>query len=72
MVMLNLRTIGNAGRLRWADGAVLVMLTAFIYGVVSIAREWTGPLRPAAEIHLEPGYLPLYAFGDGHGSDSFR
>lgn len=51
----------NGGGSRWADGAVFVLLVAFIYAVVSLAREWTGPLRPVAEIHLEPGYLPLYA-----------
>jgi hypothetical protein len=36
------------------------MLGALIYGVVAGAREWSGPLRPVAEIHLEPRYLPLY------------
>lgn len=51
----------NGGGSRWADGAALALLVAFIYAVVSLAREWTGPLRPVAEIQLEPGYLPLYA-----------
>jgi NitT/TauT family transport system permease protein len=45
----------------WADLAVFALLVAFIYGLVTVAREWTGPLRPGAEIHLAPGYLPLYA-----------
>ena len=37
------------------------LLGALIYGVVTVAREWSGPLQPVAEIHLEARYLPLYA-----------
>jgi NitT/TauT family transport system permease protein len=44
----------------WADLAVLCLLVAMIYVVVRVAREWSGPLRAVAEIHLEPSYLPLY------------
>src|SRR6266576_3534780 len=29
--------------------------------MVTVAREWSGPLQPVAEIHLEARYLPLYA-----------
>src|SRR6059036_534931 len=29
--------------------------------MVAVAREWSGPLQPVAEIHLEARYLPLYA-----------
>jgi NitT/TauT family transport system permease protein len=43
------------------DGAVLASLAAFVCALVTLAREWTGPLQPTTEIHLEPGYLPLYA-----------
>jgi hypothetical protein len=46
---------------KWADLAVLAMLGALIYGVVAVARVWSGPLRPVTEIHLEPRYLPLHA-----------
>jgi NitT/TauT family transport system permease protein len=45
----------------WADWAVVGLLGALIYGVVTVAREWSGPLQPVAEIHLEARYLPLYA-----------
>jgi NitT/TauT family transport system permease protein len=44
----------------WADLGVLCLLVAVIYVVVRVAQEWSGPLRAVAEIHLEPGYLPLY------------
>lgn len=47
--------------LGWSDLVVLGLLVAFIGGVVVVAREWSGPLRPVTEIHLEPAYLPLYA-----------
>lgn len=44
----------------WADLLGLAVLCGVIYGVTVVAREWTGPLQPVAEIHLEAGYLPLY------------
>ena len=40
---------------------MVVVLAAFIAAIVTTAREWSGPLQAAAEIHLEPRYLPLYA-----------
>jgi NitT/TauT family transport system permease protein len=46
----------------WEDLIVLGGLFAAIYGIVMLAREWTGALRPVAEIHSEIQYLPLYAF----------
>ncbi len=45
----------------WVDFAVLALLVALIYAVVTVAREWSGPLQPVAEIHTEARYLPLYA-----------
>ena len=45
----------------WVDLAVLGLLAAFIYTLVTVAREWSGPLQPVPEIHLEARYLPLYA-----------
>ena len=45
----------------WTDLAVFAGLVASIYVMVTVAREWTGPLKPVAEIHTEAGYLPLYA-----------
>ncbi|MBI1177834.1 ABC transporter permease subunit [bacterium] len=45
----------------WTDLAVFALLLTVIYAVVTVAREWTGPLQAVAEIHTEPRYLPLYA-----------
>jgi NitT/TauT family transport system permease protein len=45
----------------WVDLAVVGLLAALIYALVTVAREWSGPLRQVPEIHLEPRYLPLYA-----------
>ena len=43
------------------DLAVVGLLAAFIYALVTVAHEWNGPLRQVPEIHLEARYLPLYA-----------
>lgn len=45
----------------WVDLAVAGLLVGLIYAIVTVAREWSGPLRPVADIHLEARYLPLYA-----------
>lgn len=36
-------------------------LAALIYALVTVARQWSGPLQPVSVIHLESRYLPLYA-----------
>jgi len=45
----------------WIDLAVVGMLAAFIYALVTVAREWNGPLQEVPVLHLEARYLPLYA-----------
>ena len=45
----------------WVDLAVFGLLVALIYALVTVAREWSGPLKPVAGIHTEARYLPLYA-----------
>src|SRR5204862_512700 len=44
----------------WTDLVAFAALGAVIYGVVTVAGEWTGQLQPVAEIHLQCQYLPLY------------
>ena len=34
---------------------------ALFYGLIALARYWTGALNPQPEIHLNPGALPRYA-----------
>lgn len=41
--------------------AVVGLLAAFIYALVMVAQEWSGPLRAVSELHLEARYLPQYA-----------
>lgn len=45
----------------WVDLAVVGLLAGFIYALVTVAREWSGPLQQVPAIHLEARYLPLYA-----------
>ena len=60
--MITARQFGRTERaFDWADLTVVGLLVAFIYAMVTVAREWSGPLQPVAEIHLEARYLPLYA-----------
>ena len=44
----------------WVDLAVIGLLVALIYALVTVAREWGAPLQQVPEIHLEARYLPLY------------
>jgi NitT/TauT family transport system permease protein len=48
-------------RFGWIDLAVIGLLAGFIYAVVTVAREWAGPLPSVPQIHLEARYLPVYA-----------
>ncbi len=62
-VMVTHRQFGQTEKAAgWVDLFGLAVLLAVISGVVVVAREWVGPLRPVAEIRLEPRYLPLYTF----------
>ncbi|HEX9244137.1 MAG TPA: ABC transporter permease subunit, partial [Anaeromyxobacter sp.] len=47
--------------LRWTDLALVAGLGGTIYGLMLLAREWSGDLRPAVEIDLSPAALPGYA-----------
>lgn len=59
--MITHRQFGRTIRaFHWNDLVVISVVIAAIAGVVLVAHEWNAPLRPAAEIHLEPEYLPLY------------
>ena len=51
----------HAPRIGWIDLAVVGLLAGLIYALVTVAREWGGPLQQVPQIHLEARYLPLYA-----------
>ncbi len=44
----------------WIDLFVLGLLAGCVYSLVTVAREWSGPLQQAPTLHLEARYLPLY------------
>jgi NitT/TauT family transport system permease protein len=53
--------LDRSRRARWTDLALVAGLGGTIYGLVALAREWSGALRPVVEIDLSVGALPGYA-----------
>src|SRR5882762_10143773 len=43
------------------DLPILCAGLALFYGLLSLARYWTGPVNTQAEIQLHPSALPVYA-----------
>ena len=52
--------LDRSRRLGFTDLAVLAALGGGIYGLVHLARQWTGAARPAVEIDLALSALPGY------------
>ena len=50
------------GRGWWVDVTIVLGLGATLFGLLQVAREWTGIQRPAIEIDLSPWALPAYTF----------
>jgi NitT/TauT family transport system permease protein len=46
----------------WVDVLIVLGLGALLFGLLEVAREWTGVQRPAIEIDLSPWALPVYTF----------
>src|SRR5512142_1114292 len=53
--------LDRSRRVGWLDLALAAALGAAIYGLVGLAREWTGALRPTVDIDLALAALPGYA-----------
>jgi NitT/TauT family transport system permease protein len=53
--------LDRSRKLGWTDLALVAGLAGTIYGLVRLAQEWTGALRPAVEIDLSFRALPGYA-----------
>src|SRR5262249_14312454 len=49
-------------KLTWVDLAVLLFVGLVVHGLVGVASEWRGPLRPSVAIDLSLGALPGYTF----------
>ena len=50
------------GRGWWVDALIVLGLARALFGLLQVAREWTGVQRPAIEIDLSPWALPAYTF----------
>ena len=46
----------------WIDLALILGLIGFIFGMTTVAGEWTGEHRAAVDIDLSPWALPKYTF----------
>jgi NitT/TauT family transport system permease protein len=46
----------------WVDATIILGIGAALFGLLRVAREWTGIQRPAVEIDLSPWALPAYTF----------
>jgi NitT/TauT family transport system permease protein len=53
--------LDRSRKVRWTDLALVVGLGGTIYGLVVLAHQWTGALRPTVQIDLSFGALPGYA-----------
>jgi NitT/TauT family transport system permease protein len=49
-------------RVGWVDLLVLIAFLGLLYGLIDLARQWTGAYEGVVEIDLSPLALPRYAF----------
>jgi NitT/TauT family transport system permease protein len=54
--------IGRSRPAGWIDLVVLLGVAGLIFGVIDLARRWTGQHQAAVTIELSPWYLPQYTF----------
>ncbi|HEY3131920.1 MAG TPA: ABC transporter permease subunit [Acidobacteriota bacterium] len=57
-----LALLDRSRRFGWVDLLVIVGLAGLLFGVIDLAHEWRGAIRPAVEVDLSPGALPKYTF----------
>ncbi len=53
--------LDRSRKVGWTDLALMAGVGGTIFGLVRLAQEWTGALRPTVEIDLSIGALPGYA-----------
>ena len=46
----------------WVDALIILGIGAALFGLLRVAREWTGIQRPTIEIDLSLAALPAYTF----------
>jgi NitT/TauT family transport system permease protein len=54
--------IGRTRPTGWIDVLVLLGVAGLLFGVIDLARRWTGQQQAAVTIELSPWYLPQYTF----------
>ncbi|HEV8131443.1 MAG TPA: ABC transporter permease subunit [Acidobacteriota bacterium] len=58
----SLALLDRSRRFGWVDLLVVVGLAGLLFGLIDVAHEWRGTIRPAVEIDLSPRALPQYTF----------
>src|SRR2546425_1847165 len=54
--------LDRSRKVGWVDLLVVIGLAGLLFGVIGLAREWTGEHRPNIDIDLSPWALPRYTF----------
>ena len=54
--------LDRSRKVGWVDLLVVIGLAGLLFGVIGLAREWTGEHRPSIDIDLSPWALPRYTF----------
>ena len=54
-------SLARSRKLGWTDLVLLAGLGGVVYGLIYLAQQWTGVLRPTVEIDLSAAALPRYA-----------
>src|SRR5262249_32456385 len=53
---------GTRAPVGWVDVVLLLSLIGLFFGLMQLAQEWTGELRPTVDIDPSPWALPRYTF----------
>lgn len=54
--------LDRSRKVGWVDLLVVIGLAGLLFGLIDVAREWSGQHRPSIEIDLSPWALPRYTF----------
>jgi NitT/TauT family transport system permease protein len=55
------KTVPETGRSLMRDAPIIVAAFALIYGLLSVAHDWSAPVNTQVTIQLDPRALPAYA-----------
>jgi NitT/TauT family transport system permease protein len=57
-----LRSLPPDGKSIFLEVPVILAALSLFFGLISLARYWSGPINTRTVIHLDPAVLPKYAF----------